>query len=69
MREEAMDLKSSVFYGLQRTHYNWLNNSKQLIFDVESWYSAMFGDFLLLLSNPGICAKSLVRLPGDGFEI
>ncbi len=24
MREEAMDLKSSVFYGLRRTHFNWL---------------------------------------------
>ena len=33
-----------------------------MIFDVESWYYAMFGDFLLLLSNTGICAKNLVRL-------
>ena len=32
-----------------------------MIFDVESWYSAMFGDFLLLLLNPGICAENLVR--------
>ncbi len=33
-----------------------------MIFDVESWYYAMFGDFLLFLSDPGICAKNLVRL-------
>jgi hypothetical protein len=32
--------------------------------DVESWCSAMFEDFLLLLSNPGICAKNLVRFAG-----
>jgi hypothetical protein len=32
-----------------------------MIFDVESWYSAAFGEFLLLLSNPGICANTLVR--------
>jgi hypothetical protein len=33
-----------------------------MIFDVESWYYAMSGDFLLWLSNPGICAKNFVRL-------
>jgi hypothetical protein len=32
-----------------------------MIFDVESWYSALFGYFLLLLSNPGICTKTLAR--------
>jgi hypothetical protein len=32
-----------------------------MFFDVESWYSVAFGEFLLLMLNPGIRAKDLVR--------
>ncbi len=32
-----------------------------MFFDVESWYSAAFGEFCFYLLNPGICAKTLVR--------